>query len=62
MSFFPQETDARHSRNGIAINPHLAAINPFDILPGHDLLRRSHFIDLPVLYKEEAIAIFRGEV
>jgi hypothetical protein len=62
MDSFPQEANARHPRNGISIDPYLAAINLFDILPGHDFFRGAHFIDLPILEKNEAITIFRSEV
>ena len=62
MDSLPQEADARHPRNRISIDPYLAVINLFDILPGHDFFRGAHFIDLPILEKNEAITIFRSEV
>jgi len=62
MDSLPQEADAWHSRNGISVDPYLAAINLFDILPGHNFFGRAHMKDLPMLEKNEAVTIFGSKV
>jgi hypothetical protein len=62
MESFPQKADAWHSRNGISVDPYLAAINLFDILPGHNFFGRAHMKDLPMLEKDEAVTIFGSKV
>ena len=62
MDSFPHEADAGHPRNGISIDPYLAAVNLFDIFPGHDFFRRPHVKDLSMLKKNETVAIFGSKV
>ena len=62
MDSLLQGADARHPRNGVSIDQNLATVNPFNILPGHDIFRRPHVKDPPMLKKNEAVTIFRCKV